>query len=76
MKTGEHIIIVGLIIQLLFFGFFVIVAGVIHRRTIKFPTLGFEGLDSNGLGKDDHRSIAIAEAVGGTMCGKSTDLWS
>src|ERR1700712_4764852 len=38
MKTGEHIIIGGLLIQILFFGFFVIVAVTFHRRMLKVPT--------------------------------------
>lgn len=37
-KLGKYIIVVGLVVQLLFFGFFVIVAAVFHRRMIRNPT--------------------------------------
>lgn len=32
MKTGEKLILVGLFLQLAFFGFFVVVAGLFHHR--------------------------------------------
>ncbi|KAH6684016.1 RTA1 like protein-domain-containing protein [Halenospora varia] len=38
MKTGEHIVIAGLLIQILFFGLFVTVAFVFHFRMRKVPT--------------------------------------
>lgn len=39
MKTGEKLIIVGLFLQLAFFGFFVIVAGLFHARLQRYgPT--------------------------------------
>lgn len=38
MKLGENIIIVGLIVQILFFGFFVIVSVVFHKRMNAHPT--------------------------------------
>ena len=38
VKLGEHIITGGLFIQLVFFGFFVIVAGVFHYRISRYPT--------------------------------------
>jgi RTA1 like protein len=37
MKIGEHTIVAGLVVQLLFFGFFVTTAGFVHRRISKFP---------------------------------------
>ncbi|KAK8189381.1 putative RTA1 domain protein [Phyllosticta capitalensis] len=37
-KTGEHVIIVGLIIQVLFFGFFIIASGLFHYRINAYPT--------------------------------------
>ncbi|KAL4926641.1 RTA1 domain-containing protein [Aspergillus undulatus] len=37
-ERGENIIIVGLIVQILFFGFFVIVAVIFHRRITQNPT--------------------------------------
>lgn len=37
-KTGEKVIVVGLFIQLLFFGCFIAVAAVLHRRLSKNPT--------------------------------------
>jgi hypothetical protein len=38
METGERIIIGGLVLQLIFFGFFVIVSAVFHARIAKRPT--------------------------------------
>lgn len=38
LKTGENIIIGGLFVQLTFFGFFVVVAGIFHRRMSLVPT--------------------------------------
>lgn len=40
VKLGENIIIGGLFIQILFFGFFMIVAVVFHRRISNRPTRG------------------------------------
>ncbi|KAF1974927.1 RTA1-domain-containing protein [Bimuria novae-zelandiae CBS 107.79] len=39
MKTGEKLIIVGLFIQLTFFGFFVTVAAIFHLRLHKYGTI-------------------------------------
>jgi hypothetical protein len=38
LKTGENIIIGGLVVQLLFFGCFVITSGIFHVRMRKVPT--------------------------------------
>ncbi|CRG86144.1 Protein RTM1 [Talaromyces islandicus] len=38
VHNGEKIVIVGLAIQILFFGFFVITCVLFHRRVNKFPT--------------------------------------
>ncbi|THC90342.1 hypothetical protein EYZ11_010195 [Aspergillus tanneri] len=38
MNTGENVTIGGLCIQLLFFGVFIIVSIIFHRRIRKFPT--------------------------------------
>ncbi|KAL1852529.1 hypothetical protein Daus18300_012127 [Diaporthe australafricana] len=40
VKKGENIIIGGLFIQIIFFGFFMIVALVFHRRISQHPTRG------------------------------------
>lgn len=40
VKRGENIIIGGLFIQIIFFGFFMIVALVFHRRISNNPTKG------------------------------------
>lgn len=40
VKMGENIIIGGLFIQIIFFGFFMIVALVFHRRISNRPTRG------------------------------------
>lgn len=37
MKTGEHIVVAGLLVQILFFGLFVVVALVFHFRMRKVP---------------------------------------
>lgn len=37
-EKGQHIITVGLVIQILFFGFFIVVAGLFHRRISIYPT--------------------------------------
>lgn len=37
MKTGERIIIMGLFVQIIFFGFFIIVAGLFDRKLRKYP---------------------------------------
>jgi tellurite resistance protein TehA-like permease len=38
MNTGEHIIIGGLVVQILFFGFFILTILIFHIRMIKAPT--------------------------------------
>ena len=38
LTTGEHIIIVGLFIQVAFFAAFIITAGIFHWRMVKRPT--------------------------------------
>lgn len=37
MKLGENMVIGGLVVQLLFFGFFIVVAVVFHRRMLSTP---------------------------------------
>jgi hypothetical protein len=38
IKLGEHVITGGLIIQILFFGVFMLVAGIFHLRIARHPT--------------------------------------
>ena len=38
LKLGENVIIVGLIVQIIFFGFFVAVSVVFHKRMADYPT--------------------------------------
>jgi hypothetical protein len=38
MSNGSHIIVSGVIVQMLFFGFFLVVASVFHRRICAQPT--------------------------------------
>ncbi|KAJ5381529.1 uncharacterized protein N7496_003957 [Penicillium cataractarum] len=38
MKLGENVIIVGLFVQIIFFGFFVIVSVIFHKRIVANPT--------------------------------------
>ncbi|RAK74491.1 RTA1 domain-containing protein [Aspergillus fijiensis CBS 313.89] len=37
MQTGEHIIVVGLLVQIFFFGFFMVTAGAFDRKLKKYP---------------------------------------
>ncbi|EOD50435.1 putative rta1 domain protein [Neofusicoccum parvum UCRNP2] len=37
-QKGQHIITAGLVIQIVFFGFFIVVAGLFHRRISHYPT--------------------------------------
>lgn len=38
VDLGQHVIIGGLGIQVVFFGFFIVVAGIFHYRIARFPT--------------------------------------
>lgn len=38
MKLGKNVILVGLFLQILFFGFFLICGGIFHHRIIRSPT--------------------------------------
>jgi hypothetical protein len=38
VKMGEKLVIAGLFVQLLFFGFFIVVAAIFHIRIIRVPT--------------------------------------
>lgn len=38
VKLGENVIIVGLIVQIIFFGFFVAVSVIFHKRMVENPT--------------------------------------
>jgi hypothetical protein len=38
LKLGEDVIVVGLIVQILFFGFFIVVSLVFHKRMVDNPT--------------------------------------
>ncbi|KAJ6035575.1 RTA1 like protein [Penicillium canescens] len=44
MKLGENMIIVGLVVQVLFFGFFAVVAIIFHKRISAHPTTNSLGL--------------------------------
>ncbi|PYH91881.1 RTA1 like protein [Aspergillus ellipticus CBS 707.79] len=37
MKSGEHIIVVGLVVQILFFGFFMVTAGAFDLKLRRYP---------------------------------------
>lgn len=37
VKLGENMVVAGLVVQLLFFGFFIIVSVVFHRRMLSTP---------------------------------------
>lgn len=37
-KKGEHVILIGLVIQIIFFAVFIITAGIFHWRMIRTPT--------------------------------------
>lgn len=38
LKLGENVIIVGLFVQILFFGFFIVVSFIFHKRMASNPT--------------------------------------
>lgn len=38
LELGQHIVVGGLVVQIVFFGFFVIVAAIYHTRVTKKPT--------------------------------------
>lgn len=38
VKRGQYVIVGGLSIQVIFFGFFIIVAGLFHHRMVRMPT--------------------------------------
>lgn len=46
MTTGENIIIIGLVVQILFFSCFVVTAGVFHYKLWRQPTTKSLGLSS------------------------------
>jgi hypothetical protein len=48
MKTGEKLIIAGLFLQLAFFGFFVVVAGLFHVRLQRYGSAS-RAVDLNSL---------------------------
>ncbi|RAH62520.1 RTA1 like protein [Aspergillus piperis CBS 112811] len=37
-QNGSHIIVVGLVVQIVFFGFFIITTAIFHRRMLQNPT--------------------------------------
>ncbi|KAI5277120.1 hypothetical protein E4T47_00049 [Aureobasidium subglaciale] len=41
-NTGRWVIIIGLVIQVLFFGLFLVTGVIFHARLVKEPTLAFE----------------------------------
>lgn len=49
MKTGETLIIIGLFIQLAFFGFFVVVAALFHVRLARYGSEGVSGVELHAL---------------------------
>ena len=46
MTTGENVIIGGLVVQILFFSCFVVVAGVFHARLLRIPTAKSKQVES------------------------------
>jgi len=38
IRLGQHVVVIGLVIQILFFGFFIVVAAVFNLRINKSPT--------------------------------------
>jgi hypothetical protein len=64
-KLGKNIIVVGLIVQLLFFGFFVMVAAAFHRRIIRKPTSQSERHGGKFL--DDWKTILYALYVASVL---------
>ncbi|OJJ66143.1 hypothetical protein ASPBRDRAFT_201243 [Aspergillus brasiliensis CBS 101740] len=46
VHNGEKIVIAGLVIQILFFGLFIVTCGTFHRRVNRYPTEESKQLDS------------------------------
>ena len=44
VDLGQHVITAGLGIQVVFFGFFIVVAGIFHYRIARFPTTRSQSL--------------------------------
>lgn len=55
MTTGENIIIAGLVVQILFFSCFVVVAGIWHWRILRVPT--GKSMETEGLWKKSIYSL-------------------
>lgn len=55
METGENIIIGGLVVQILFFSCFVVVAGLFHIRLLRVPT--GKSMETDGLWRSSLLSL-------------------
>lgn len=58
LKLAEDVIVVGLIVQILFFGFFIVVSVVFHKRMSSSPTSAALGTSVNG-----HRYLVVLYAA-------------
>ena len=63
LNTGSNIIVGGLCLQLLYFGFFVIAAGVFHHRVKKTPTEASMQPFANGTTWQTHIKILYIASV-------------
>lgn len=55
MEMGENIIIGGLVVQILFFSGFVVVAGLFHARLVRVPTS--KSMQTEGLWRSSLLSL-------------------
>ncbi|CAI7644004.1 unnamed protein product [Penicillium glandicola] len=62
LKLGEDVIIVGLIVQIIFFGFFVIVSVIFHKRMARDPTSA-----AMGTSVDWHRYMIVLYTASGMI---------
>jgi hypothetical protein len=63
LHTGEKIIIAGLFLQLIFFGFFVVVAGLFHFRLKRANNTSFYNAVSSGHGHSRLRSATSTAPI-------------
>lgn len=64
LHTGEHIIIVGLFVQLVTFAFFIVVAGVFHHRLVNDKPLQRNSKGSAHFGSGrKHRQLESTSSV-------------
>lgn len=66
MTTGENVIIGGLVVQILFFSCFVVVAGVFHARLLRVPTT--KSMQVDGLWRSSLYSLYAGSVLIWVRC--------